>query len=104
MLGVCFTLAAALQVPPRFVPVQAFTLAWTHSIEKIRWEEDYRVARDAQGHPVLIPGKARILGSGAGICPAPRCRAPRRRLVRIPAAHRATARAAAHPLALHRRL
>ena len=26
-----------------WVGVQAFTLAWMHSIEKIRWEEDWRV-------------------------------------------------------------
>ncbi|MBN9403014.1 MAG: DUF1850 domain-containing protein, partial [Burkholderiales bacterium] len=42
-LGICLTLAAAPRVPPRFVPVQAFTLAWAHSIGKIRWEEDYTV-------------------------------------------------------------
>jgi hypothetical protein len=70
-LGVCFTLAATPQLPPRFVPVQAFTLAWTHSIEKIRWEEDYRVQTDAQGQPVLVAGKARVLGSGAGMDPPP---------------------------------
>lgn len=70
-LGVCLTLAAAPDVPPRFVPVQAFTIAWTHSIEKIRWEEDYTVRTDAQGAPVLIAGHARILGSGAGMEPPP---------------------------------
>lgn len=36
-LGVCLNLAVPPQVPPRFVPTQAFTLAWTHSIEKISW-------------------------------------------------------------------
>ncbi len=70
-LGVCLTLAAAPAVPPRFVPVQAFTLAWTHSIEKIRWEEDYTIRIDAAGRPVLIPGHARIRGSGAGMDPPP---------------------------------
>ena len=44
--------------------VQGFTLAWTHSIEKIRWEEDYRVAGDA-----LVLVEARIRGSGAGMEP-----------------------------------
>lgn len=39
-----------------------FTLAWTHSIEKIRWEEDWRIA----GHQLLIE-EARIRGSGAGM-------------------------------------
>lgn len=39
-----------------------FTLAWTHSIEKIRWEEDWR----AQGGALQIVA-ARIRGSGAGM-------------------------------------
>jgi len=42
----------------------AFTLAWTHSIEKIRWEEDYRVEN---GRLRLV--EARIAGSGAGMEP-----------------------------------
>ncbi|HUH39283.1 MAG TPA: DUF1850 domain-containing protein [Castellaniella sp.] len=70
-LGVCLSLAASPAVPPRFVGVQAFTVAWTHSIEKIRWEEDYTVERNDTGQPVLVPGKARILGSGAGMEPPP---------------------------------
>ena len=40
----------------------AFTLAWTHSIEKIRWEEDWQVAGDR-----LQVVSARIRGSGAGM-------------------------------------
>ncbi|WP_322995880.1 DUF1850 domain-containing protein [Castellaniella sp.] len=71
VLGVCLTLAAAPALPPRFVPVRAFTLAWTHSIEKIRWEEDYWVQRDASGQAVLVAGQARVLGSGAGMDPPP---------------------------------
>lgn len=39
-----------------------FTLAWTHSIEKIRWEEDWRIAG-----PTLTIEQARIRGSGAGM-------------------------------------
>jgi hypothetical protein len=46
------------------LPVQSFTLAWTHSIEKIRWEEDYRIA-DTRLELV----EARIRGSGAGMEP-----------------------------------
>ena len=60
MSGICFAaalLAAAL-------PVQEFTLAWTHSIERIRWEEDWRI--DAG---VLQLVEARIRGSGAGMEP-----------------------------------
>jgi hypothetical protein len=44
--------------------VESFTLAWTHSIEKIRWEEDYRVAGAR-----LVLAEARIRGSGAGMEP-----------------------------------
>jgi len=49
ILGICLTLMGALHTgatPPSgpvFLPGSAFTLAWTHSIEKVRWEEDYEV-------------------------------------------------------------
>jgi len=43
---------------------QAFTLAWTHSIEKTRWEEDYRI----EGTSLFLT-EARIRGSGAGMEP-----------------------------------
>lgn len=67
-LGVCLALAAQPAAPPVFVPVQRFTLAWTHSIEKTRWEEDYEVAlRD--GAPTLVAVAARVRGSGAGMEP-----------------------------------
>jgi len=49
----------ALQAP-------AFTLAWTHSIEHLRWEEDYRLS----GHRIELT-EARIQGSGAGMEPPP---------------------------------
>ena len=68
-LGICLSLLASPQAGMRFVPLDHFTLAWTHSIEKIRWEEDYRLQRDAQGRAVLLPGKARIKGTGAGMEP-----------------------------------
>ncbi|MDM0047230.1 DUF1850 domain-containing protein [Variovorax dokdonensis] len=51
------------------LPVDRFTLQWTHSIEKIEWDEDYRVA----GHWLVITG-ARIRGSGAGMDPPPQAR------------------------------
>ncbi len=44
--------------------VDAFTLSWIHSIEKIRWEEDWRIAGS-----VLVIDEARIRGSGAGMEP-----------------------------------
>lgn len=69
-LGVCMILAAAPHVPPQFLAVSQFTLAWTHSIEKVRWEEDYNVVRDSHsGQPALRAGQARIRGSAAGMEP-----------------------------------
>lgn len=46
--------------------LDSFTLAWTHSIEKLRWEEDWRVAG-----PTLVLDEARVRGSGAGMEPPP---------------------------------
>jgi hypothetical protein len=43
---------------------ESFTLAWTHSIEKIRWEEDWRLSA-GQLHLV----EARVRGAGAGMEP-----------------------------------
>jgi hypothetical protein len=47
----------------------AFTLAWTHSIEKTEWQEDWRVT--AHGLELV---QARVKGSGAGMEPAPDAR------------------------------
>lgn len=60
MSGLCIAAASLLA----FLPLQAFTLAWTHSIEKIRWEEDWRIEA---GRLHLV--EARIRGSGAGMEP-----------------------------------
>lgn len=73
--GLCLALAAqtAAYPPPdsaaqAFIPGQHFTLAWTHSIEKIRWEEDYSVeSHDTK--PTLRLDRARVRGSGAGMEP-----------------------------------
>ena len=46
--------------------LQTFTIAWAHSIEKIRWEEDYRV----EGTMLRLV-EARIRGDGAGMEPPP---------------------------------
>ena len=46
--------------------LQSFTLAWTHSIEKVRWEEDYRIVGKQ-----LEATEARVQGSGAGMEPPP---------------------------------
>ncbi|MBN8960016.1 MAG: DUF1850 domain-containing protein [Rhizobiales bacterium] len=49
--------------------VAAFTLVWTHSIEKIDWREDWRVT--PQGLELV---EARVKGSGAGMEPPPEAR------------------------------
>jgi hypothetical protein len=73
VLGVCLSLTAALHgAPAVFAPVTEFTLAWTHSIEKVRWEEDYAVRLDPSTLvPVLHAVKARVKGSAAGMEPPP---------------------------------
>ncbi|MCG6206602.1 DUF1850 domain-containing protein [Rhodopseudomonas sp. HC1] len=47
----------------------AFTLTWTHSIEKTEWQEDWRVT--PQG---LELTQARVKGTGAGMEPPPEAR------------------------------
>jgi hypothetical protein len=70
VLGVCMALAAALPgAVPTFVPTQSFTLAWMHSIEHVRWEEDYAVRPGPQGSVVLVALQSRIKGSAAGMEP-----------------------------------
>lgn len=72
VLGICLQLAAAgAASTPVFLPVQDFTLAWEHSIEKVRWEEDYVVqaATSGQDGPVLLATQARIQGSASGMEP-----------------------------------
>ena len=44
--------------------VNNFTLAWMHSIEKVRWEEDWHTETGA-----LVIDQARIRGTGAGMEP-----------------------------------
>lgn len=80
LLGVCLALAAlSPQVPapglaatPVFVPGAHFTLSWMHSIEKVRWEEDYVVTAPAAGQPLRLAAvQARVQGSAAGMEPPP---------------------------------
>ena len=63
--GICLAAGAV----HAFIAAGQFTLAWTHSIEKIRWEEDYRVA----GQELRL-AEARIRGTGAGMEPPPGAR------------------------------
>lgn len=60
MLGVCL-LRGAVSVA---LATSHFTLAWTHSIEKTRWEEVWRVTPAG-----LVIDDASILTSGAGMEP-----------------------------------
>jgi hypothetical protein len=51
------------------VAATAFTLIWTHSVEKTRWEEDWHLSG---GELVVVA--ARVEGSGAGMEPPPDAR------------------------------
>jgi len=46
--------------------VHSFTLAWMHSVEKIRWEEQWKI----EGNFLQVT-EASIRGSGAGMEPPP---------------------------------
>ena len=63
MNAACLFVAGALRA---IIPTQDFTVAWMHSVEKIRWEERYRIEGNA-----LRLVEARIQGSGAGMDPPP---------------------------------
>lgn len=60
-MGLCVWAGTALLAT---LPITDFTLAWTHSIEKIRWEEDWRAT---PGGLEIV--EARIRGTGAGMEP-----------------------------------
>jgi hypothetical protein len=58
--AICLITAAARAL----LPAPAFTLRWQHTVERMLWEEDYRLSG---AH--LIATAARIRGSGAGMEP-----------------------------------
>ncbi len=62
MPGLC--LLAGVAVAARLAGVGAFTLAWTHSVEKTEWQEEWRV--EPAGLRLVL---ARVQGSGAGMEP-----------------------------------
>ncbi len=64
-LSLCLASAGAVKT----LALAAFTLAWTHSIEKVDWQEDWQVTR--QGLDLIA---ARVKGSGAGMEPPPDAR------------------------------
>lgn len=60
MMGLCLSAGALFAT----LHTQSFTLAWMHSVEKIRWEEDWKVENST-----LLLTSARIKGTGAGMEP-----------------------------------
>ncbi|TPQ30033.1 DUF1850 domain-containing protein [Bradyrhizobium guangdongense] len=65
--GVSLCLASAGSV--KALSLAAFTLVWTHSIEKVDWQEDWRVTPSG-----LQLVQARVKGTGAGMEPPPEAR------------------------------
>jgi hypothetical protein len=59
-LSLCLASAGIVKT----LSIAAFTLAWTHSIEKVEWQEDWRLI--PQGLELV---QARVKGSGAGMEP-----------------------------------
>lgn len=59
-MGICL-LIGAKQI---LYAASAFTLAWTHSVEKTAWEEDWQLT--LRGLEIV---EARIAGTGAGMEP-----------------------------------
>jgi hypothetical protein len=62
MTGFC--LGIAFSVIHATVPATSLTLSWIHSVEHVRWEEDYAL-RDGK----LVITAARVQGNGAGMEP-----------------------------------
>lgn len=64
-MGLCLATAGVV----KSLAVASFMLAWTHSVEKTEWQEDWRVT--PQGLEIV---EARVKGSGAGMEPPPDAR------------------------------
>jgi hypothetical protein len=60
LLSLCLASSGVVKT----LSVTAFMLAWTHSVEKTEWQEDWRVT--PQGLEIV---EARVKGSGAGMEP-----------------------------------
>ena len=63
MMSVCIAMAQTLMA---VMPATAFTLVWTHSVEKTEWREYWRIEEGQ-----LRPVEAAVSGSGAGMEPPP---------------------------------
>jgi hypothetical protein len=57
-MAICLSVGAAVVS----IAAQQFTLSWTHSVERIVWQEDWRVSGQT-----LNLVQARVKGSGAGM-------------------------------------
>jgi hypothetical protein len=64
-LSLCLASAGVVKT----LSIAVFTLAWTHSIEKTAWQEDWRIT--PRGLELV---QARIKGFGAGMEPPPDAR------------------------------
>jgi hypothetical protein len=64
-LSLCLLSAGVVKA----LSIAAFTLAWTHSVEKVEWQEDWRIT--SKGLELV---QARVKGSGAGMEPPPQAR------------------------------
>ena len=64
-LSLCLTSLGVVKT----LSVAAFTLVWTHSVERVDWQEDWRVT--SRGLELV---QARVKGSGAGMEPPPEAR------------------------------
>jgi hypothetical protein len=64
-LSLCLASAGVVKA----LSIATFTLVWTHSIEKVDWQEDWRVTPTS-----LELVQARVKGSGAGMEPPPDAR------------------------------
>lgn len=64
-MSLCFATAGGVKA----LALSAFTLAWTHSIAKVDWQEDWRVTPAG-----LELVRARVKGTGPGMEPPPEAR------------------------------
>jgi hypothetical protein len=64
-LSLCLASAGLVKT----LALAAFTLAWTHSVEKTAWQEDWQVTPHG-----LELVRARVKGTGAGMEPPPEAR------------------------------
>ena len=61
-MGLC--IAAGGSLIKAYAGITAFTLAWTHSVQKTEWEEDWQIVNTR-----LVIAEARVQGTGAGMEP-----------------------------------